>query len=167
LRSAEETIRHMATISQTPPNHLLGQMANLSAEALNSARDGLNSKVAEYKSIFGEGHEQTLRLAALAAGDEEAWRDVSAQIIWRDTESRSLAQTVDALGKLAQMLQVPPEVLWERIPGVTQQDVERWRAAAEAGDPMRQLVAVTAGSRTPPVPAPEAEAEAEAESAGA
>jgi len=54
---------------------------------------------------------------------------------------------------------------------VTQQDVERWRAAAEAGDPMRQLVAVTAGDRTPPVPAPEpepeTEAEAEAESAGA
>lgn len=171
LRSAEETIRHMATISQTPPNHLLGQMANLSAEALNSARDGLNSKVSEYKSIFGEGHEQTLRLAALAAGDEEGWRDVSAQVIWRDTESRSLAQTVDALGKLTQMLQVPPEMLWERIPGVTQQDVERWRAAAEAGDPMRQLVAVTAGDRTPPVPAPEpepeTEAEAEAESAGA
>ena len=112
-------------------------------------------------------------LAALAAGDEEGWRDVSAQVIWRDTESRSLAQTVDALGKLTQMLQVPPEMLWERIPGVTQQDVERWRAAAEAGDPMRQLVAVTAGDRTPPVPAPEPEpetepeAEAEAESAGA
>ena len=71
------------------------------------------------------------------------------------------------------MLQVPPEVLWERIPGVTQQDVERWRAAADEADPMRQLVAVTAGDRTPPVPAPEAEAEAEteaeaeAESAGA
>lgn len=139
LKSAEETIRHIATVSQTPPHHLLGQMANLSADALNSARDGLNSKVAERKSTVGESHEQTLRLSALAAGDQDGWNDTAAQIVWRDTESRSLAQTVDALGKLVQMLGVPPEVLWERIPNVTQQDVERWKAAAEKGDAFGQL----------------------------
>lgn len=139
LKSIEETIRHIATVSQTPPHNLLGQMTNLSAEALNAARDGLNSKVAERKSSLGEAHEQTLRLAALAAGDDKGWEDSSAQVVWRDTESRSLAQTVDALGKLTQMLQVPPEVLWERIPGVTQQDVERWKAAADKADGMGQL----------------------------
>jgi hypothetical protein len=139
LKSAEETIRHIATVSQTPPHNLLGQMANLSAEALNAARDGLNSKVAERKSTLGESHEQTLRLSSLAAGDAGGWQDTAAQIVWRDTESRSLAQTVDALGKLVQMLGVPPEVLWERIPNVTQQDVERWKAAAEKGDALGQL----------------------------
>lgn len=144
LKSAEETIRHMATVSQTPPHSLLGQMANLSAEALNAARDGLNSKVAEHKSGLGESHEQTLRLAARAADDLGGWRDTAAQVVWRDTESRSLAQTVDALGKLTQMLKVPPEVLWERIPGVTQQDVERWKAAAEKGDGLNQLNATIA-----------------------
>ncbi len=144
LKSAEETIRHIATVSQTPPHNLLGQMANLSAEALNAARDGLNSKVAERKSTLGESHEQTLRLAALAAGDQDGWNDMAAQIVWRDTESRSLAQTVDALGKLVQMLGVPPEVLWERIPNVTQQDVERWKAAAEKGDAIGQLNRIVA-----------------------
>lgn len=139
LKSAEETIRHIATASQTPPHNLLGQMANLSAEALNAARDGLNSKIAERKSTLGEAHEQTLRLAALAAKELDGWNDTAAQVVWRDTESRSLAQTVDALGKLVQMLGVAPEVLWERIPGVTQQDVERWKAAAEKGDAIRQL----------------------------
>jgi len=49
---------------------------------------------------------------------------------------------VDALGKLMQMLQVPPQVLWERIPGVTQQDVKRWLAAAAQADPMAQLNAM-------------------------
>lgn len=139
LGSAEATIKNMATMSQTPPHHLLGAMVNLSAEALNAARDGLNSKIAERKSVFGEAHEQTLRLAAHAAGDETGWDDMSAQVVWRDTESRSLAQTVDALGKLTQMLGVPPEVLWERIPGVTETDVERWKAAAEKGDALGQL----------------------------
>lgn len=156
LKSAEETIRHMATVSQTPPHSLLGQMTNLSAEALNAARDGLNSKVAEHKSGLGESHEQTLRLAARAAGDEAGWSDTSAQVVWRDTESRSLAQTVDALGKLVQMLGVPPEVLWERIPNVTQQDVERWKAAAARGDALGQLNAIVdAQKKSVPPPAPD------------
>jgi hypothetical protein len=65
--------------------------------------------------------------------------DTSAQVVWRDTEARSLAATVDALGKLTQMLGVPPQSLWERIPGVTQQDVEAWKAQAATADPLGQL----------------------------
>lgn len=143
LKSAEETIRHIATVSQTPPHHLLGQMANLSAEALAAAESGLQRKIAERKSSLGESHEQTLRLAARAAGDRSGWEDLSAQVVWRDTEARALASTVDALGKLTQMLQVPPQELWERIPGVTQTDVQRWKSAADQAakdaDAMNQL----------------------------
>jgi hypothetical protein len=139
LESAEASIKNMATMSQTPPHHLLGAMVNLSAEALNAARDGLNSKIAERKSVFGEAHEQTLRLAAHAADDDTGWNDMAAQVVWRDTEARSLAQTVDALGKLVQMLGVPAEVLWEKIPGVTQTDVERWQTVAKEGDALGQL----------------------------
>ena len=139
LESREATIRHLATVSQVPPHNLLGQMVNLSAEALNAARDGLNSKIAERKSSFGESHEQTMRLAALAAGDDAGWNDMSAQVVWRDTESRSLAQTVDALGKLVQMLGVPAEELWEKVPGISETDVARWKAAAEASDPLGKI----------------------------
>ena len=139
LDSRESTIRNLSTISQVPPYHLLGQIANLSAEALAAARDGLDGKVDERKSLGGESHEQTLRLAGLAAGDRAAWEDTSAQVVWRDTSARSLAQTVDALGKLVTMLGVPPQELWERVPGVTQTDVERWKKAAEQGDAMHRL----------------------------
>ena len=149
LSSAEAQIKHIATVSQTPPHNLLGQMANLIAEALNAARDGLNSKVAETKSVLGESHEQTMRLASLAAGDEAGWQDTSAQTVWRDTASRSLAQTVDALGKLTQMLGVPAQELWERIPGVSQQDVTRWKAAAEKGDALGQLNGIIAKQMAP------------------
>lgn len=142
LKSAEETIRHIATVSQTPPHHLLGQMSNLSAEALAAAESGLQRKIAERKSGLGESHEQTLRLAALAAGNTKGWGDVSAQVVWRDTEARALASTVDALGKLSSMLQVPAQELWERIPGVTQTDVARWKASAEKVDAEAQLNAI-------------------------
>jgi len=139
LDSRESTIRHIATISQVPPYHLLGQMVNLSAEALAAARDGLDRKTDERESLCGEGHEQTLRLVGLASGDKDAWEDTAAQVVWRDTSARSLAQTVDALGKLVTMLGVPPQELWERVPGVTQTDVERWKTTAAEGDAMQRL----------------------------
>ena len=154
LASAEAEVKHIATISQTPPHNLLGQMANLSAEALNAARDGLNSKVAEVKSVLGESHEQTMRLACLADGDEAGWRDTSAQVVWRDTASRSLQATVDALGKLVQMLGVPAEELWEKIPGISQQDVTRWKAAAEKGDALGQLNGIITKQMAPAAPPP-------------
>ncbi|WP_190098798.1 phage portal protein [Streptomyces griseoflavus] len=139
LESREATIRHMSTLSQVPPYHLLGQMVNLSAEALAAARDGLDRKIDERESLFGEGWEQALRLAGLASGDHSAWEDTEAQVVWRDTSARSLAQTVDALGKLVTMLGVPPQELWEKIPGVTQTDVERWKTTAEQGDSLGRL----------------------------
>jgi hypothetical protein len=78
-------------------------------------------------------------LGASAEGVEVA---EDAQVRWRDTEARSLSQTVDALGKLAQMLGVPPQELWERVPGVSQQDVDRWKAAAASGDAIGNLTAM-------------------------
>lgn len=154
LESRESSIRHMSTISQVPPYHLLGQIANLSAEALAAARDGLDRKSDEKESTLGESHEQTLRLAGLAAGDREAWEDTSAQVVWRDTSARSLASTVDALGKLATMLGVPSQELWERIPGVTQTDVERWKATAQKGDALANLAAILDRQATGPAPMP-------------
>ena len=139
----QSVLRIMATIAQVPPHHLGGAtIANLSAEALASLEVQQSRKVAERKSLFGEAWEQTLRLSAYVAGDSEAMADTSAQVIWRDTEARSLASTVDALGKLVTMLGVPPQALWERIPGVTQQDVERWKGEAIVNDPLGQLAAL-------------------------
>lgn len=149
LDSREATIRHISTLSQVPPYHLLGQMVNLSAEALAAARDGLDRKIDERESLFGEGWEQALRLAGRAAGNNEAWQDTAAQVVWRDTSARSLAQTVDALGKLVTMLGVPPQELWERVPGVTQTDVERWKKAAEQGDAMNRLDGIIEKQMTP------------------
>jgi hypothetical protein len=43
---------------------------------------------------------------------------------------------------MATMLGVPPQVLWERIPGVTQQDVEKWSTEMEKGDALGNLAAL-------------------------
>lgn len=126
LDSRTAILEYLATLSQTPPHHLLGKLVNLSAEALVAAEVGQRRKVNERETTFGESWEQVFGLAARAQGRRI---ETGAQVRWRDTEARSLAATVDALGKIVTMLGVPAEELWSRIPGVTQQDVERWMAA--------------------------------------
>jgi len=140
VEAREADLRDLAAVAQVPPNHLLGQMANLSAEALAAAEASLSRKVEERKHSFGQSHEQTLRLAGRVSGDTALAADWSAQVRWRDMESRSLAQAADALGKLATMLKVPVEMLWEKVPGWTDQDVERAKALVEQGGALDSLI---------------------------
>ena len=163
----EADIRTLAAVSQTPSHEMLGQMANLSAEALAAAESSLNRKVEERKHLFGEAWEQALRLGAHIMGDEEAAADTAAEVRWRDMESRSLAQAADALGKLAQMLNVPVQVLWEKIPGWTQTDVERAKALAAEGGSLDQMLAELVGGQTSaPAPQDPVEVKAKADSLG-
>jgi hypothetical protein len=99
---------------------------------LAAAEAGQRRKIAQRETTFGESWEMVFGLAATAMDDKVT---DGAQVRWRDTEARALASTVDALGKMAQMLNIPPQMLWERIPGWTQQDVERAKAMA-AGMPV-------------------------------
>lgn len=141
-------VRSLAAISQISPHVLLGDLVNVSADAFAVIEASTQRKCTEYEMLFGESHEQLFRLAALAAGDAKGARDVSAQVRWRDTEARSLAAAVDALGKMVSMLGVPAEAAWERIPGVTQTDVERWREMARSSDGLAALAeALTRQSR--------------------
>jgi hypothetical protein len=163
LDTYASTVRSLAAIAQTPPHVLLGDLVNLSADALAAAEASTQRKIGEYETLFGESWEQVLRLAAAADGDSAGATDDSAEVRWRDTEARSLAQTVDALGKMVQMLGVPAEAAWERIPGVTDQDVERWRTLRTQGDVFGALLGdiqrQTTPQDLPAIPAPEAEAE--------
>ena len=130
VKAVEADVQHLAAITRTPPHYLLGQMVNLSAEALTAAETGLARKVAERQQTFGESWEDVLRLAAKAVGNDEVAADSRIETVWRRTESVSEAQIVDAATKLL-ALNVPIEVLWERI-GASPQEVTRWRRKAAA-----------------------------------
>lgn len=129
LDSRDKTLLYVASARQIPPHTLVvgNAVSNISAEALAALEAGHQQDIAEHKTSFGESAEQLMRLAGKAADDDEAWADTSAEVRWRDTTPRSLAQVADALGKLATMLGVPPEALWERIPDVTDQELETWK----------------------------------------
>lgn len=124
IKAHDSDLSVLAAVSQTPAFELLGQMANLSAEALAAAKASQTAKSDERKHTLGEDHEQFIRLACHVAGNAEGASDFSAQVRWGDTSIRSLAQAVDAYGKMATMLGYPAELLWAKVPGLTQQDVD-------------------------------------------
>lgn len=157
IESREATLRHLATVSQTPAHELLGQLVNLSADALAAANDSHYRAVSENQTVLGESHETSLHLAGELLGEKV---DPSAYVRWRDTEARAFGMVVDALGKLAKMLGVPPQELWEMVPDVSQDQVNRWKAAAEEGNALGQLNAIIerqmgGGQETEPAPEPE------------
>jgi hypothetical protein len=141
LNAISETIKHMSAISQVPPVYLLGEIANLSAEALAAAEAGLQRKTSEKRTTFGVAWNQVFRLAIAASTrktlPDDAYKN---RVIWRDTEARSLASTVDALGKMVQMLGIPPEGVWEKLPGVNSSDVASWKAMAKEANAFGNLM---------------------------
>ena len=126
ISSLEMSIRHLTAVTQTPPHHVLGQIANLSAEALVAAETALARKVEEFKSQFGESWERVFRLLAKLRGDEAASEDYQGEVIWRDMEAQALSKVADALGKLADQLGIPKKALWKRVPGVTKSELDEW-----------------------------------------
>ena len=151
IRAYESDITTLAAVAQVPTTSLTGNVANLSADAIAEMRAGLTQKVTERQKSFGKSHDQTLRLAAALQGDSDGAADVMAHVTWSDMQIRSLSQAVDALGKASQMLGVPPQALWSRIPGVTKSDADEWKALAEKGDPLSSLTALL-GKQAQPTP---------------
>lgn len=133
IEATDADLRLLAAITQTPPHHLLGLSSNLQAEALAAAESGLQRKSFDFRTNAGEFHEQMARLNAMAEGDMVTANAFDLQVRWKDTESRSMTQAADALGKLAVQLKVPLEMLWEKIPGWTDTDVQRAKELIEDG----------------------------------
>lgn len=106
-------VQHLAGQTRTPPHYLLGQMVNVSGDALKAAESGLVARTSEKKRPFGEGHEEAMRLAFLSLNDTERGTATSAETIWADVEFRNFGELVDGLTKL-RGLNIPDEILWER-----------------------------------------------------
>lgn len=123
----EVAVQHIAAQTRTPPHYLLGQMVNVSADALVAAESGLVAKVQERQRYFGAALREVMRLAALADGESQRAADLAlGSVVWRDAQFRSDAQYADALTKL-KAINVPDEALWERIPGVDPDQINRWK----------------------------------------
>lgn len=131
LKSIESAIRQMSAISQMPPHHVLGEIANLSAEALQAAETSLHRKVQLFRTSFGESWERVFQLAAQIDGYALGSTDFSGEVRWRDMENAGLAKAADAVLKLKEV-NVPAEGLWDFLPGVTDEQKRSWKKLIES-----------------------------------
>lgn len=132
-----DAVRDLSAIGQVPAQNLgIEGISNISEATLAGLEAGKDRKAGEIETSLGESHEQMLRTCAHISGDAESAQDFASEVKWRDQTARSFAQTVDGLGKLAQMLGIPDEILWEDIPGWTREKVERARKARAEQDGM-------------------------------
>ena len=153
IASAELAIRHLSALSQTPPHFLLGQIANISAEALEAAEVSLSRKIDGFRDGFGESWERCFRLGSKLLG-VDGGDDYSGEVIWRDLGASSLAQSADALGKFAESLEIPKQGLWSRVPGVSRTELANWARLREEADVDAEVLRTAAGMRSGPLVQP-------------
>lgn len=134
--AVEMVIQHIAAQTRTPPHYLLGQSGSFpSGESLKATETGLVARVRRKMTTFGEAYETAMRLAFKIKGDPTKANALDAETIWRDPESRSEAELVDGLVKLA-TIGVPKKALWARL-GASPQEIKQWETMA-AADTMEQ-----------------------------
>ena len=72
----------------------------------------------------------TLRLASAAENRPDDAANFHLFPKWEDTDTRTISQAVDALGKAVQMLHVPDQLVWDMIPGISKPQADAWREYA-------------------------------------
>lgn len=141
IKAFESDVASMLATTSTPPYYSpFGQLVNISADSLKAIEAGFIAKCESHALNFGESWEEVLRLALEVEGDPKA-NDVSSQVIWRDIENRTWGQTVDAVMKMM-TLGIPAEALWSKLPGVTDQDIGRYKALRAQADLFADLNAL-------------------------
>lgn len=130
VRAIEMLVQHLAAQTRTPPHYLLGLSGAFpSGESLKATETGLVAKCVEKQLGFSDAWEDVVRMAFRMRGDQARAQIMGAETIWRNPESRTEGELVDALLKMKE-LGVPVEALWERW-GASQAEIKRWGAARD------------------------------------
>ena len=101
LESIEQKVQHVAVTTRTPKHYLLPAGQEPSGDAIKSAESGLVKKILRKQTVFGEGLEETMRLARRFAGEGDS--PVDSEIVWADPEIRTEAEQTDAAAKKLQL----------------------------------------------------------------
>jgi hypothetical protein len=146
VSAVQAAVQDLAAISRTPPHYLIGAVVNVSGDALKAAETGLISKVGDRQRNFGESWEAVMRLAFRVLGDEAKATSYTAETIWRDPESRSVAELADAAVKKS-AAGVPWRQRMEDM-GYTPQQIDRMEID-RAQDAMNAQAAADAAAPQP------------------
>ena len=125
IEMIREEVGQMASISRTPYHYLLGEPTSVppSGESLKSSEAPLVKKIGAQAIHFGEGWEETMRVALIAAGQGSKAR-TDGETIWADPETRNEAARTDSILKQYDAGLLPDEFALEEL-GYSQQQIER------------------------------------------
>jgi hypothetical protein len=154
VKAIELLVLHIASITRTPPHYLNGSADRLSGESIKAAESGLVAKTRRKMRHYGEAWEELVRIGGRITGDAELVAANSLEVIWRDPESRTESEHVDATIKL-KGLALPDEYLWERV-GLTPTEIARVKSLRMDEAIERELtgpMALEAGDGAPAGPA--------------
>jgi hypothetical protein len=152
IAAIEADTQHIASISRTPAHYILGHSGQFpSGESLKATETGLMARVYSKQIHFGEAWEDVIRLAGRAVGDDERAGDQEAEVIWANTESRTMAELADSLLKEKSTIDTPPVMLAERL-GYTPTQIDRMvKLWEEQPDELTRIAnTVRAATTTPP-----------------
>lgn len=155
ISAIEMIVMHVASQSRTPPHYLNASADRLSGESIKAAETGLVAKCYRKMRPIGESWEEVMRLA-FAVIEDPRRDEYAAETIWKDPESRTEAEHVDAVLK-KQTIGVPDEQLWEDL-GYTPQQIARFKAMRAQDDLRKAMLAPPAppalapGQPAPPQP---------------
>lgn len=154
LHARDSDMKDLAFVSQVPAYQMLGLADNIGADAIAAADSASKRKVGELQTIFGEQHEGAMRLAGVAMGDQRVATDFTSRVHWAVIESGSLQSLAQGLASLT-AVDVPAEMLWNRIPNWTREDSAqakriniKLKAEAEAAAMMQSLLGGTADGKS-------------------
>lgn len=137
---ALDTIRaDIGSMTFTPPYYLLNLPSSVppSGDSITALEAAHTDKIRGHQRDKAAPWRRIIALAFRLAGDEARARAMreAGTVLWEDPERRAESQHIDALGKLVQMLDLPPEAAWELIPAGPEQ-IARWtRMRDEGGSP--------------------------------
>lgn len=102
IRAIEMMAAQVAAISGLPPHYvgLMSQQEPASADAIRSAEASLVKRAMRKQRVFGGAWERVMRLAMLVRDGRVPSEARSLETIWRDPETPTWAQQVDAAVKL-------------------------------------------------------------------
>jgi len=126
LLNEDQATKNLAAIAQFPLHALLGNVSNLSAEALNALEAQFMRFLQHLHTSWGESHEQLFRLIASAMEDAEGADSYGGEVRWRDMSSKAFGAMLDGLAKGVESLGIPKRGAWSLIPGLTSGTLQDW-----------------------------------------
>lgn len=117
-------LKDLSTASQTPAYMLTGESTNVGAESLSAISSGYQQRIEQNKRALTMSYEKIFDLGAHqdpSLGEPESGLEMR----WAEFRPYSLTQISDSLGKLAQQLEIDPTLLYEYVPFMSDDDVER------------------------------------------